>query len=321
MSDVSLRSLGSSDLLVSTVGLGCNNFGRRGTITEDQRGTDAVIFAAIDAGITLFDTADMYGGAPAESETMMGKSLRGTRDQIVLATKFGHADFPMPGTEEYGAKGGAQYIRFALEASLRRLQTDWIDLYQLHTPDPQTPIAETLEALAEHVQAGKIRYIGHSNFSAEQIAEAADAARDLGLPAFVSAQSEYSLLRREVEREVLPAVSQYGLGFLPYFPLFNGLLTGKYTREGRPADARLTKLKPQILEDVNWSVLEEYQRIADRFGVSMLEATFAWLLAQPTVSSVIAGATSAEQIRTNAAAGTVVLPLEAVEEITALFKA
>lgn len=299
MPTIQYRSLGNSGLVVSTVGLGCNNFGRAKTVTATQEGTDAVVHAAIDAGVTLFDTADIYGSERGLSETLMGKSLKGRRHEIVLATKFG---MDMAGTNgpDWDARGSRRYIRLAVEASLRRLQTDWIDLYQLHQPDPLTPIGETLSALDDLVREGKVRYIGHSNLAGWQIAEAEYVARAGGWEKFVSAQNEYSLLVRGVEAEVLPAAGAYGLGVLPYFPLYNGLLTGKYTRTDRPADARITNLKPHLLESVPWDGLERYQAFCDARGITMLEATFGWLLSGQAVTSVIAGATRPEQVRQNA---------------------
>lgn len=302
MAGVEYRNLGPSGLVVSTVGLGCNNFGRPGTVTETQAGTDAVIGAAIDAGVTLFDTADIYGGEPGRSESMMGKSLAGKRDQVVLATKFG-MDMHGANGPDWGARGSRRYIRLAVEGSLRRLGTDWIDLYQMHAPDPSTPIEETLAVLDDLIREGKVRYIGHSNFAGWQIAEAELTASIAGTTSFVSAQNEYSLLARAVEQEVLPAVRAYAIGFLPYFPLYNGLLTGKYTQNGAPEDGRLTKLKPELLESAPWHTLAAYQRFCDERGITMLQATFAWLLAQPGLTSVIAGATRPEQITQNVEAG------------------
>jgi aryl-alcohol dehydrogenase-like predicted oxidoreductase len=289
---------------VSTVGLGCNNFGRPKTATETQEGTTAVISTAIDAGITLFDTADIYGGTRGLSETLMGNALKGRRQDIVLASKFG-MDMHGASGPDWGARGSRRYIRLAVEGSLTRLQTDWIDLYQLHEPDPRTPIDETLAALDELIAEGKVRYIGNSNLAGWQIAEAEYLAQLAGHPRFISAQNEYSLLVRGVEAEVLPAVNAFGLGFLPFFPLFNGLFTGKYTRGGGgPADGRLTAIRPEALGRVDWDAMEQYQSFCDGHGITMLEATFGWFLAQPGVSSVIAGATKPEQIEQNAAAGT-----------------
>lgn len=245
----------------------------------------------------------MYGREFGLSETLMGEALEGRRDQVVLATKFGHADFAPAVTG--GSKGSRAHVRRAVEDSLRRLRTDWIDLYQLHTPDPSTPIEETLDALADLVREGKVRYIGHSNFSGWRIAEADHAADGVR---FVSAQNQYSLLARAAEREVLPAASRYGLGFLPFFPLHNGLLTGKFTRDGGPEGSRIMRQRPHLWRDAPWDALERYQAFCDARGITMLEATFAWFLANPLVASVIAGATSAEQVRANAAAATAWTP-------------
>lgn len=316
---IEYRTLGHSGLRVSTIGLGCNNFGRPGTATEGQEGTTALIHAAIDAGITLLDTADMYGYSYGRSETMMGEALKGRRDRVVLATKFGHAEYDSP-IESWGAKASRRYARLAVEGSLRRLQTDWIDLYQLHTPDPHTPIEETLDVLDDLIREGKVRYIGHSNFAGWQVAEAEFAARLGGHPRFVSAQNEYSLLERDAEREVLPAVRAYGLGFLPYFPLYNGLFTGKFSRSGGPADSRIMRQRPHLLEHAPWDVIEQYERMLEGWGVSMLEGTFGWLLAQPSLTSVIAGATTPEQVRQNAVAATAWSPSqEQVSQISELF--
>jgi aryl-alcohol dehydrogenase-like predicted oxidoreductase len=319
MADISHRTLGASGLMVSSVGLGCNNFGRAKTASETAEGTRAVIDAAIDAGITLFDTADIYGATPGLSETLMGEALQGKRDEIVLATKFG-MDMGGANGPDWGARGSRRYVRRAVEASLRRLRTDWIDLYQLHQPDPNTPVEETLEVLDDLISEGKVRYIGHSNLAGWQIADAEYAARLAGHPRFVSAQNEYSLLARKAEEEVLPAVRHYGLGFLPFFPLYNGLLTGKYSRDGGPADGRLVVAKPQLLADAPWDALDAYRAFCDARGVSMLTATFAWLLAQPSLSSVIAGASRPEQVSANAEAAVAWTPSpDEVAEISALF--
>ncbi len=312
------RSLGRSGLRVSAVGLGCNNFGRQKTLTGTQEGTNAVIDAAIGAGITLFDTADIYGSQRGLSETLMGVALRGKRDQIVLATKFG-MDMQGANGPDWGARGSRRYIRLAVEASLARLQTDWIDLYQLHQPDPLTPIGETIAALDELIAEGKVRYIGHSNLSGWQIADAEYQAELAGHPKFISAQNEYSLLVRGVEAEVLPAVTHYGLGFLPYFPLVNGLLTGKFTRDGGPADSRVMAIRPQVHAEAPWDVLEAYAAFCAERGLTMLEATFGWLLAQPGLTSVIAGATKPEQLAQNASAGATALTPDDVAAISALF--
>jgi aryl-alcohol dehydrogenase-like predicted oxidoreductase len=320
MAEIDYRTLGHSGLVVSTIGLGCNNFGRAGTASESQEGTDAVIDAAIEAGVTFFDTADIYGAERGLSETLMGNALRGgKRERIVLATKFG---MDMAGTNgpDWGVRGSRRYIRLAVEASLRRLQTDWIDLYQLHQPDPITPIEETLETLDDLIAEGKVRYIGHSNLAGWQLAEAEFTARLNGHPKFISAQNEYSLLVRDAERELLPAANEYGLGFLPYFPLYNGLFTGKFTREGGPADSRIMRTRKHLVDTAPWGVIEQYQSFCDERGVTMLEATFAWLLAQPGLTSVIAGATRPEQIVQNAESATAwrATP-EDIAAITALF--
>ncbi len=320
MSDIEYRRLGNSGLTVSTIGLGCNNFGRAKTVTQTQDGTDAVITAAIDAGITFFDTADIYGAERGLSETLMGFSLKGRRDDIVLATKFGMDMAGVTG-EDWGARGARRYIRRSVEGSLRRLQTEWIDLYQLHEPDPLTPIEETLSALDDLIREGKVRYIGHSNLAGWQIAEAEFTAQLYRHPKFVSAQNEYSLLVRDAEVEVLPAVRAYELGFLPFFPLYNGLLTGKFTRSSRPADARITSQKPHLLEEAPWDALERYAAFCSDRGITMVEATFAWLLAQANLSSVIAGATTPEQVAQNAAAGTAWEPSsEEVGQIAEFFE-
>ena len=303
MAQIEYRRLGTSGLTVSTIGLGCNNFGRAGTATQTQQGTNAVVDAAIAAGVTLFDTADIYGAERGLSETLMGHALRGKRDEIVLATKFG-MDMSGQNGPNWGARGSRRYIRLAVEASLRRLQTDWIDLYQLHVPDPSTPIEETLSTLDDLITEGKIRYIGHSNLAGWQIAEAEFTAQLHGHPKFISSQNEYSLLVRDAEAEVLPAVNAYGLGFLPFFPLYNGLFTGKFSREGGPADSRIMMIRAHLVEDAPWDTIERYQAWCDERGVTMLTATFAWLLAQPGLTSVIAGATRPEQIQENAVAAT-----------------
>lgn len=312
---VPLRRAGSSGLLVSAVGLGCNNFGRPGTRTETLEGTRDVLSAAIDAGVTFLDTADMYGGEPGQSESLMGQALEGRRDEVILATKFGHPGRDM-GYPPSGAKASRSYIRRAVEGSLRRLRTDWIDLYQLHVPDPDTPIEETIDALGDLVREGKVRYIGHSNLSGWQIAEAHYAAADrAGIP-FVTAQNHYSLLARAAEREVLPAVRRFGLGFLPFFPLHNGLLTGKFTRDQAPADTRIMRQREHIWRDAPWDALDAYRAFCDERGITMLEATFGWLLARPELTSVIAGATTPAQVQANAAAATAWEPT--AEDIAAI---
>ncbi|MBC7812794.1 MAG: aldo/keto reductase [Burkholderiales bacterium] len=281
------RTIGT--LNVSVVGLGCNNFGRR----IDEAQTAAVVKAALDAGINFFDTADVYGDG--QSESFMAGPLAGHRREVIIATKFGN-DMP-------GAGGGAHpdYIRRAAEASLRRLNTDYIDLYQLHKPDPNVPIADTLGAMNELVQAGKALEIGCSNFSAEQIREA-EAAVKPGAARFLSVQNHYSLFHRDDEAEVLPECERLGLGYLPYFPLAKGLLTGKF-RQGQPIPegTRLTG-NTDIVSEKNLALVERLIQFAESRGHSILELAFAWLLARPVIASVIAGATKPEQIDANVAA-------------------
>jgi aryl-alcohol dehydrogenase-like predicted oxidoreductase len=291
------RSLGNSGLVVSVVGLGCNNFGRR----LDADATRAVVDAALEAGITLLDTADSYGGA-GRSEEILGEVLAGRRDQVVLATKFGHRGVDMGYGPAAGAKGGRSYIMRAVEHSLRRLRTDYIDLYQLHTPDPATPIEETLAALGELVAQGKVRYIGHSNFSGWQLAEAASAARELRTAAFTSAQNNWSLLDRGSEAEVVPAAVHYGLGVLPYLPLANGLLTGKVRRGQAPPEGSRLASRREYITDEKLDKVEALIGWAEEHGQTILDVAIGGLAAQPGCSSVIAGATTPEQVKANAAA-------------------
>ena len=311
------RRLGTHGPLVSAVGLGCNNFGRIGSKTEGIDGTAAVLAAAIDAGVTLLDTADMYGGN-GTSERLMGEVLEHRRDEVVLATKFGHAEVEMPDLPTV-PKGSRDYVLAALDASMTRLRTEVIDLYQLHTPDPVTPIGDTIAVLEELREAGRIRSYGASQFSAAQLREASDAARALGAQGFVSSQDEYSLLERGVEIDRLPAARELGMGFLPFFPLANGLLTGKFTRDSRPADTRIMRQRPQVADNAPWEVMDAYAAWCATRGITMLQATFGWLLAQPSLTSVIAGATTPVQVRANAAAASwAPTPVEAAE-ISALF--
>jgi aryl-alcohol dehydrogenase-like predicted oxidoreductase len=295
------RRVGNSGLSVSVVGLGCNNLGRSGTVTESQEGTDAVVHAALDAGITFFDVADTYGREPGLSETMLGKALGARRDAAVIGTKFG-MDMRGANGEDFGARGSRRYIIKAAEASLRRLGTDWIDLYQFHTPDPLTPIDETLSALDDLVTSGKVRYIGHSNRAGWQIAEAEFVARTRGGARFISSQNHYNLLDRRAELEVTPAAEAYGLGVLPYFPLANGLLTGKYSAGRAPEGSRLSHTRTNLVHDADWEQLGAFGEFAAARGLNEVQVAFSWLAAQPSVSSVIAGATTPEQVRQNAAA-------------------
>jgi len=299
------RFLGDGGPEVSVVGLGTNNFGRR--CDYDQ--TLAVIDAALDAGITLFDTADIYG--QGMSEDYIGRALEGRRDRVLLATKFG---MPMDDRPD-DSPGRREYIRWAVEGSLRRLRTDIIDVYQQHRPDTSTPIEETLGALNELVDEGKVRWIGGSNYSAEQIEAAERAARERGTARIVSVQNQYSLVEREAEDEVLPACEKLGIGFLPYFPLASGLLTGKYRRGEAATEGRLAG---QEIADARWDRAEELMQFADARGINILDLAFAGLLAQPAVSSVIAGATKPEQVRANVAAGGVELSADDVEELRKL---
>jgi len=313
-----LRNVGTSDLRVSVVGMGCNNFSRPRTATESLEQSVRVIHAAVDQGITFFDGADIYGGVPGLSEEFLGEALKGRRDDVVLATKFGHQDFAMPGSDAWGPKGGRRYVRSAVEASLVRLKTDRIDLLQMHTPDPETPIEETLGILTELVGEGKVRYIGHSNFTGDLAREAADVALAEEYESFVSAQNEYSLLARDIEHDLLPIAVELGLGVLPYFPLANGLLTGKYTADGR-GEGRMRSIKAAQLAGVDWDLLERYRLICEHAGHTMLEVTFQWLLGQPTISSVIAGATQVSQVTQNAAAGAAKVPDDVLDAVDELF--
>jgi aryl-alcohol dehydrogenase-like predicted oxidoreductase len=291
MSALPLRPLGDSGLQVTVVGLGCNNFGRR----LDLAGARRVVDAAIDHGITFFDTADIYG--LGQSETFLGEVLAGRRDQIVLATKFG-----MDMGDGRGPRGSRDYIAQAVEASLRRLRTDVIDYYWYHQPDGVTPIAETLGALHELVTAGKVRAIGASNFSAAELEEADKVARGQGLTRFTAVQNEYSLLARDAESEVLPACERLGIGFVPFFPLASGLLTGKYRRgEPGPSGARLSG-RDEIASDRQFAQLESLQAYAEARHVTLVDVAIGALLARDVVSSVIAGATKPDQIQLNAAA-------------------
>jgi aryl-alcohol dehydrogenase-like predicted oxidoreductase len=296
---VRYRPLGQSGLVVSVVGLGCNNVGR----SMDAAATRKTLDAALDVGVTLLDAADTYGGHRGESEELLGEVLGADRDEFVLATKFGN---PMGGVNgpDWGARGSRRYIRIAVEASLRRLRTDHIDLYQYHSPDNVTPVEETLTALAELVTAGKVRYVGSSNFAGWQVAQAGHLAAEVGAERFVSAQNEYNLLNRRSEAELVPACQAYGVGVLPFYPLANGLLTGKYERDVRPpAGTRLGDRRRDLHGKAPWDVLDALRAYADRRGLSMLDVAIGGLAAQPAVVSVIAGATSPDQLRANAAAG------------------
>ena len=304
------RNLGSSGLRVSLVGLGCNNFGMR----LDLEQTRAVVDRAFDLGITLFDTADMYGGRGG-SETQLGKILGHRRKDIVLASKFGMA------MSDDGTKIGAsrRYIMSAVEDSLRRLKTDWIDLYQLHQPDPLTPLDETMQALDDLVTQGKIRYIGCSNLPSWQVVESQWISKSMGLNRFVSCQDEYNILNRNVEAELIPAMQKYGCGLLPYFPLASGLLTGKYKRTEMPEGARLTDMPTFAnriyLTDENFDIVDNLHKFAHKTGHSILELAFGWMASRPTTASIIAGATTPEQIDANVAAVNWVLSQSEIDEV------
>lgn len=310
--------LGRSGLTVSVVGLGCNNLGRPGTATLEQAGTDAVVHAALDAGITFFDVADVYGAEPGLSEERLGRALGARRDEVVIGTKFG-MDMGGVAGDDGGARGSRRYIVRAVEDSLRRLGTDWIDLYQFHTPDPATPIEETLRALDDLVRAGKVRYVGHSNRAGWQIAQAEYVARELGVERFVSAQNHYNLLDRRAELEVVPAAAEFGLGVLPYFPLANGLLTGKYSQGDAPEGSRLSHVRQHMVADADLEQLAAFGRFARERGITEVQAAIGWLAAQGPVSSVIAGATRAAQVGENAAAADWLATAEDLAELDALF--
>ena len=304
------KNLGSTGLKVSSVGIGCNNFGRRCNLEL----TNEVVNAALDCGINFFDTADVYGPRGL-SEEYLGKAIAGKSDDLVIATKFGMT------MDDSGFKKGAsrRYIMQTVEDSLRRLNTDYIDLYQQHFPDPQTPIEETLRALDDLVHQGKVRYLGCSNFSGWQVSDADWPARDLNLNRFVTAQNLYSLIDRSIEKEVMPACEQYGLGILPYFPLASGLLTGKYTRGSEPPEgSRLSSWgdrKKSALSDDNFDLVEKLTSFAEERGHSILDLAMSWLASMPSIPSVIAGATSKAQVQQNAEAASWQLTMEEMREV------
>jgi len=312
---MNMRRLGRSGLQVSLVGLGCNNFGMR----LDLEATRKVVHKALDLGITLFDTADIYGNMGG-SEEQLGQVLGERRKDVVLATKFA---MPM---DAAGTKVGAsrRYIMAAIEASLKRLRTDWIDLYQLHQPDPATPIEETLRALDDLVRQGKVRYLGCSNLAAWQVVEAQWTAKSINANAFVCCQDEYSLVVRGIEKELMPAIEAYGMGLLPFFPLASGLLTGKYRRNAPMPDgtrlANTKRLSDRFLTEANWQIAERLQDLCDKRGRSLLELAFSWLAARPTVASVIAGATKPEQLEANVKATNWSLTAEDMAEIDRIAK-
>ena len=308
------RQLGRSGVSVSEIGLGCNNFGGR----VDQSGTKRVVDAALDHGITLFDTADVYGGS--NSEVFLGKALGSKRSDVIIATKFGMA----MGQDALSRGGSRRYIMKAVEASLQRLGTDYIDLYQIHFPDPVTPIDETLAALDDLVRSGKVRYVGSSNFSSWQIADADWTARSEGYTRFVSAQNHMNLFERAVVHEVIPGCRHFGLGMLPYFPLASGLLTGKYVRgEAAPEGTRLANAGARAgraLSDNNFDRLEALTSFADERSRSLLELALGWLLSFEEVSSVIAGATREEQIHSNVEGAGMRLDADEMREVATLVR-
>ena len=288
------RNLGKSGLQVSLAGLGCNNFGMR----IDAEATKAVVHRALDEGITLFDTADIYGGR-GKSEELLGRALGSRRHNIVLASKFGM----VMGDTPYLRGGSRRWAIAACEASLRRLGTDYLDLYQIHTPDPSTPEEETLEALDSLVRSGKVRYIGNSNYAGWQLARAAGISRERGLASYVSAQNEYSLLNRSIEAELMPACRHFGVGILPFFPLASGFLTGKYKRGAEPPKGtRLAAMRPladRYMNERSFNILENLVKFASDRGHTMVELACSWLATQPEISSVISGATSPDQVSEN----------------------
>jgi len=305
-----MRNVGKSGLQVSLIGVGCNNFGARIDFSETQ----SVVHRALDLGVTLFDTADIYGNR-GDSESFLGRVLGDRRKEIVLATKFA-----MQMDEAGKLKGGSRrYIMSAIDASLRRLKTDRIDLYQLHCPDPSTPIDETLRALDDLIRLGKVRYIGCSKFAGWQVVDAHWTATVANLNPFISCQEEYSLLARGAERDLIPAMKACGLGLLPYFPLASGLLTGKYKRNAPlPAGTRFTKMPDQAsryLTESNWTVVDELTRFCGERGRTLLELAFSWLASNPVVCSIIAGVTRPDQIEQNIKAAEWVLSAEDLSEI------
>ena len=311
------RTLGHSGLKLSTMSLGTNNFGARCDLAQ----TKAVVHTALDLGITLFDTADIYPPFPdahGNAEVFLGQALGPRRQEVVVATKFGR---PM-GEGPYMRGGSRRYLMHAVEASLTRLGTDYLDLYQMHFPDPDTPIEETLQALGDLVRQGKVRYLGCCNFKGWQLVDAVHIAKQVGVPPFISVQNYYNILRRDVEDERLPAAQRCGVGFLPYFPLANGLLTGKYRRGVAPAaETRLATsadLASLELTERHFDLVEQLEAFGQAWGLSLLEIAVAWLLVQPAVTSVMAGATTLAQVAQNVAAAGATLSADDVTALNAL---
>jgi len=310
---VEYRNLGDSGLKISLAGLGCNNFGMR----CDTEQTRAVVHRALDEGVTFFDTADIYGNRGG-SEELLGKALGKRRREVVVASKFGMA----MGSGPYERGASRRYIMAAAEASLRRLDTDYLDVYQLHQPDPDTPQEETLAALDDLVRAGKVRYLGNSNFSGWQVADADWISRTRSLARYVSAQNQYNLLDRRIERELVPACQKFGLGMLPYFPLASGFLTGKYRRGSEaPKGTRLALMQPmakQVMTEQNFTTVERLEEFARGRSHTLVELAMSWLACQPVVSSVISGATQPEQVTENVKACGWKLTHEEVKEVDAI---
>jgi aryl-alcohol dehydrogenase-like predicted oxidoreductase len=293
---MSFRQLGDSGLVVSVAGLGCNTFGA----TLDPQGVPALVAAALDAGITFFDTADVYGGTPGQSEQLLGDALVGHRDDVVLATKFGMDTRGLNGPD-WGVRGSRRYVRRAVEGSLTRLRTDHVDLLQMHVPDPVTPIEETLAALHELVIEGKVRYLGSSNFAAWQVVDADWTARTAGTTPFISAQNRYNLLDRSAEAELVPAAEQVGVGLIPFVPLASGLLTGKYRRgQAAPSGTRLTRM-PERLDRADFDRIEALEALARQWEIDLPTLALGGLASQPAVATVIAGARTPDQLRANVA--------------------
>ncbi|MFD6291657.1 aldo/keto reductase [Streptomyces sp. NPDC060205] len=312
------RRLGSSGLVLSEIGIGASTFGRSGMRATGQEAVTAIVDRAIDLGITYFDLAEGYGDRPGQSEELFAAALGDRREQVVIGTKFG-LNLTKERGAPYSRPGSRKYIVAAVEESLRRLRTDYIDLYQIHFPDPLTPIDETLSALDALVRSGKVRYIGASNFKAWQLVDAEHTARAKGLTRFVSTTDEYSLLWRKPEEELIPALGHHGLGFIPYFPLQNGLLTGKYSAEQAPENAKITNLKRYLLRSAPWAALAKFEQFARDRDITPSAAALGWLLAQPTVTSVIAGVTVPGQLDENARASRWVPTAQEEAELRGLF--
>ena len=289
------RLLGRVGVRVSALCFGTMSFGG----DADETTSMAMYARCREAGINFFDTADIYGADFGLSERLMGPVVANARERMVIATKFGHTGYESP-LAHLGPGGSRAYIRASIDQSLERLQTDFIDLYQHHTPDPRVPIEETLEALNELIEEGKVRHIGHSNYSGEQARRAQSVAKRLGLKSFVSAQNEYNLLSRDAENNILPVAQDMGLGFLPWFPLHNGLFTGKFTKDSGPENSRIMRTRQHLHAEAPWDAMDKFAKFCAERRITMLEATIGWLLAVPGMSSVITGATTVAQVRENA---------------------